>query len=290
MLTGSLVLAACQEDGPDDVGVADDPIRQEAISRSLADHPKCLAGDVKCVRLVVKAMKRRFQPLAEACDHNAVFALFYLRITERFQQTVATIGYADPASVIREDAIFADLYFGPFDAFHEDRGMPSAWQIAFEAAENRRVTGIGNLRLAVNAHIQRDLPFTLYEASLRGHPVSHDDHTKANEFLAQVDANAELGARFDPLFSTITPEQRAQQLQFVAAIREQAFRNYERLRDAPTPEARALVAADIEANAAAAATAIVTQMAYPPGTDSSARDAYCANSSADLSATHSVVE
>ena len=66
--------------------------------------------------------------------------------------------------------------------------------------EPRRAVPPGNALLGFNAHIQRDLPFVLYELFLNGHPVSHDDHTLVNNFLAQVDATAEVVGRFDPTF------------------------------------------------------------------------------------------
>ena len=63
----------------------------------------------------------------------------------------------------------------------------------------------------------------------------------------------------------------------LAAWREQAWRNAEALADAPTPEARAVVAQAIETNAATEANLIVLQNSYvPPVTSSASRDSYCA--------------
>jgi hypothetical protein len=54
------------------------------------------------------------------------------------------------------------------------------------------------------------------------------------------------------------------------------FSNFVRLRDAGTAEARAAVAAEIEALAGNTALGIAQATAFPPGTDSTARDAFCA--------------
>jgi hypothetical protein len=89
-----------------------------------------------------------------------------------------------------------------------------------------------------------------------------------------VIVDAEVAGRFDPTFDDNSNP--AATLQLLIAWREQAFFNYLRLRDAPTAEARAAVAAEIEAFAAAVAGGILQQTAYPPGADSSARDAFCA--------------
>src|SRR5499426_2084048 len=244
-------------------------------SADVADKRACQEGDPQCVKFVIKEMERRFRRLAKDCDHDAIFSLLYLRTTEKFRDTLNSIGYGDPASIVRQDALFADLYFRAFDAFREGEGfVPPAWQIAFAAAGQRRVTAAGNALLGINAHVQRDLPFTLFELDQRGFPISHADHTLVNNFLAQVMVDAEIAGRFDPTFDDNSDP--AALLQLLFAWRELAFINYLRLRNAPTAEARAAVAAEIEGFAAAVASGIVQQTAYPPGADSSSRDAFCA--------------
>lgn len=250
-------------------------INSTVASGDVADKRACQEGQPHCTHFVIQEMERRFRHLAKDCDHDAIFSLLYLRTTEKFRDTLGAIGYGDPASVVRQDALFADYYFRAFDAFHGGGGnVPPAWGIAFAAAGQRRVTAAGNALLGINAHVQRDLPFTLFDLDQQGHPVSHADHTLVNNFLAQVMVDAEIAARFDPTFDDNSDP--AALLQLLFAWRELAFTNYLRLRDAPTAEARAAVAAEIEGFAAAAAAGIVQQTAYPPGADSSSRDAFCA--------------
>jgi hypothetical protein len=157
--------------------------------------------------------------------------------------------------------------------------VPPAWQIAFTVARQHAAPAAGNALLGFNAHIQRDLPFVLYDLYLRGTPIGHEDHTLVNDFLAQVDATAEVVERFDPTFDDNADPTGTFQL--IVSWRELAFTNFVRLRDAPTTEARAAVAAEIEAYAGAVAAAIAQATAYPPGTDSSARDAFCASQGDD---------
>jgi hypothetical protein len=152
--------------------------------------------------------------------------------------------------------------------------VPPAWHIAFTAAHEHAVFATGNALLGINAHIQRDLPFTLYELHVQGNPISAEDHTLVNDFLAQVDATAEIAQRFDPTFDDNADP--AALFQLIVDWRALAFSNFVRLRDAPTPEARAAVATEIEAYAGDVAENIAQSMAYPPGTDSASRDAYCA--------------
>src|SRR5262245_19056060 len=250
-------------------------INSTVASGDVADKRACQEGQPHCTHFVIQEMERRFRHLAKDCDHDAIFSLLYLRTTEKFRETLGAIGYGDPASIVRQDALFADLYFRAFDAFREGEGfVPPAWQIAFAAAGQRRVTAAGNALLGINAHVQRDLPFTLFELDQRGFPISHADHTLVNNFLAQVMVDAEIAGRFDPTFDDNSDP--AALLQLLFAWRELAFTNYLRLRNAPTAEARAAVASEIEGFAAAVAAGIVQQTAYPPGADSSSRDAFCA--------------
>ena len=47
------------------------------------DSPNdCIAGRVQCVDKVIRQMTTRFEPLASSCDHDAIFAPTYLRVTE----------------------------------------------------------------------------------------------------------------------------------------------------------------------------------------------------------------
>ncbi len=250
-----------------------------ASELNLTSTEACQKGKPECVDLVIEEMDRRYELLAELCDHDALFALTYLRTTETFLETLDEIDYDDPAAVIREDALFAEYYFRAYDAYHsEESDVPPVWQIAFDAAQNRSVAGAGNLFLGFNAHIQRDLPFVLYELYVQGNPISYEDHTRANQFLQQVDVLDELAQKFDPTIDdTDLPgeEDDPQQFQLIAQWREAAYLNFERLRDAPTDAERAQVAAEIEGYSAAFAQGLQLAFTYPPGTDSSARDAYC---------------
>jgi hypothetical protein len=244
-------------------------------SGDVEDKRACREGEPHCTHFVIQEMERRYRHLAKDCDHDAIFSLIYLRTTEKFRDTLSAIGYGDPASVVRQDAVFADYYFRAYDAYHKGEGfVPPAWQIAFTAAAQRKVTAVGNALLGINAHIQRDLAFTLFDLDQQGRPVSHEDHTLVNNFLAQVMVDAEIAGRFDPTFDDNSDP--AALLQTIIVWREQAFANYLRLRNAPTAAARAAVAAEIEGFAGAVAAGIVQQTAYPPGADSSPRDAFCA--------------
>jgi len=239
------------------------------------------------VDATIADMRARFASLGRACDHNAVFALTYLRTTQTYEWARDQVGFfSDPAWVNREDAVFARLYFDAYDSWAAGRRhrTPGAWQVAFDAAAGRRVTGAGNVLLGMNAHINRDLPFALAAVGLtRPDGTSRKpDHDKVNDFLALVLAPSltELSARFDPygLAGGLPPDTA---FQLITGWREQAWRNAERLVSAPNPLARALVAAQIDAAATAPAVLYAGLTAYLPPQTPGPRDAHCEAHNAD---------
>jgi hypothetical protein len=229
-------------------------------------------------------MTRRWRPLDRSCDHRAVFALTYLRTTEEFLRTVEEDPgfFRDPAWVNHEDAVFAELYFRAYDAWEDGGPVPEAWRIAFENAASPDQQGTADLLLGMNAHINRDLPYTLAHVGLvdSAGESRKTDHNRVNEFLDRVidPLQDELARRYDPLFGGIdaepSPLDEVGALAMIRGFRENAWRNAERLLSARTAAERALVSQSIEAEAAASARAIQaggTVPGYGP-----TRDAYCA--------------
>ena len=251
-----------------------------------SDDNDCAAGRVQCVDAVIREMRRRFDPLAAACDHDAIFSVTYLRTTEEYRRTIEDPAFfEDTRFVNHEDAVFARYYFEAYDAWHAQRGaaVPKAWAIAFRAADERAVSAAGNVALGISAHVQRDLPFVLAAIGLVKPDGSSrkTDHDRVNEFLNRVadDLYPEIARRFDPTIDDSELPGTADNFaafQLIPTWREVAWRNAERLVSAPSSAARSQVAAEIEAYAASQAQALRTAYAYGPLGSSAARDAYCA--------------
>lgn len=252
-----------------------------------SESPLCPAGQTRCVDVVIREMRGRFDKLAKRCDHDAVFALTYLRTTEEYRRAISNPGFFnDTAFVNHEDVVFADYYFRAYDAWHRGRGVvPPAWKIAFEAAEDNAVSGSGNLLLGISAHINRDLPFVFAEIGMVAPDGSSRkrDHDQVNRILVDVidQVIPEAARRFDPTVddSNIpgTGLDETATFQLVALWREEAWRNAERLVAARTPGEQALVARLIEDSAALKARLLVEQSAYRwPLSSSAARDTWCA--------------
>ena len=245
----------------------------------------CNSGKPQCVDAVAKEMSKRMAPLVDSCSHNALFALLYYDVTLHIGDAVRTDGYFQvPGVISHEDALFASYYFNAFDAWSSGDlvDTPMAWQIALNAAKNHEVTGLGNLLLGMNAHINRDLPFVLYRMGLYNDDGTSrkPDHDKVNSVLydAYDQAIAEGARRFDPSLQAYTgPTAADSGIQSVIAWREEAWRNAERLASAPDDATRAEIALQIETAATNEAQAIKAAYSYDGVTSSSAtRDSYCA--------------
>lgn len=287
---GALILAL----GAPCAAVADDPpfVGWSALLPSLAlpydpaSPDDCIAGRSQCVDKTIREMTRRFDPLASSCDHNAIFSLTYLRVTQEYRRTIDEPFFDDTSFVNYEDTVFAHYYFAAYDSWAAGRteNVPPAWRIAFNAAAQHTVSALGDLFLGINAHVQRDLPFVLYSIGLTAPDGTSrkPDHDRVDEILNRVTdpVIAEIARRFDPTIDDTnlpTMFDEATVFQVIAAWREKAWRNAEALAAAPTPAARDLVVAQIENDAASEARMIVASTAYLPLTGGSAsRDAYCA--------------
>lgn len=240
----------------------------------------CTSGRIQCVDSTVKEMTRRYDALASTCSHDTIFSMVYLRTTEEYRRSALEAGfYSDVNFINHEDAVFASYYFNAFDAWKKGdlANTPPAWQFAFQTADNREVNANTNALLGMSAHINRDLPFVLWQIGL----VKPDgtsrkpDHDKVNVFLNRVDFGSEAQNRYDPSFnlSTSTPGT----MNMIIGWREQAWRNAELLRSTENdPVAFAAAKQSIEDFAVAESTALKASGLYAPFGTSASRDAYCA--------------
>ncbi len=252
-----------------------------------ASDNDCVAGRSPCLHATLKELSRIADQTASTCDHHAIFARAYVRMTQLYGHTREIPGYySDVAYFNHVDAVFARYYTDSyFDWQSGNRAaVPQSWLIALDAAKNKRVSGTGDLLLGMNAHINRDLPYVMAAVGLVAPDGSSrkPDYVAVEAWLYEATAPliAEFAARFDPAMDdTADPFGigNAVLFQLVSGWRENAWRNAEALVSAPTATARAAVAANIESQANTAAQVILNSQSYIPLLNSTGpRDAYCA--------------
>jgi hypothetical protein len=247
----------------------------------------CVAGRPSCLKGTLKEQSRIADETAGSCSHNAVFARAYVRMTQLYGYTRDIPGYYQDVPYFNHvDAVFARYYTDAYYSWKNgDRDVvPQAWLTAFDAAKNKKVTGSGDLLLGMNAHINRDLPYVMAAVGLVGPDGStrKADYDAVEAWLYDATAPliAEFAARFDAsMDDTADPLGLGNWtlFQVVSGWRENAWRNAEALVSAPTPEARALVAAQIEASANTIAQSLLSTQSYVPLLSSTVpRDNFCA--------------
>lgn len=252
-----------------------------------ASDNDCVAGRPNCLKGTLKELSRIADDTATSCSHNAIFPRAYLRMTQLYGHTREIPGYYEDVPYFNHvDAVFARYYTDAY--YHWKNGnrsaVPESWLIALDAAKSKRVSGSGDLLLGMNAHINRDLAYVMEAVGLVAPDGSSrkGDYDAVEEWLYQATAPlmAEFAARFDPAIDDASDPLGVSGwtlFQLVSGWRENAWRNAEALASASTPDERALVEATIEAEANAAAQAILQTQSYVPLLSSTApRDAHCA--------------
>jgi hypothetical protein len=241
----------------------------------------CADGAPGCVDATIADMTARYTAAASSCDHDAVFSLLYLRVTERYRELARPdVGFfADPTTVNREDRVFYDLYAGSYADWHANRPqtVPPIWRLAYSAADSRQLLGSGDLLLGMAGHILRDLPFALWRIQLG----SRADHLQVNLMLQQVYSAvvAELTRKFDPLIQSadVVPGSNVLVVDAIATWRDKAWLNAQELIAAGADQARfQAVATRIESEAWATGLDLYLATRYPAQALTATRDQYCA--------------
>ncbi len=197
----------------------------------------CGEDGLRCIRWVEKQLAAWESYFG--CDHRAVFPTVYRLLTRETRLYLERDPglFEDPAGLGYEAVKFYELYDQMIKAHLAGKPIPSAWQTAMEAARDGDWTGGHDMLLAINAHVQRDMPFALAAAgiNLPSGESRKGDHDRFNEILnAAYDTIVqEIGRRYDPALSDVDdqggPFDNLGAQQLVAAWREGVFRNAERI-------------------------------------------------------------
>jgi hypothetical protein len=285
LVTLAVALGLITAAAPADAGTLD-PIIQILAPRPVPYHPStalaCVDGNSSCIGATIQRMQDSYESLASACDHDAVFALAYLRVTENVRDALDHGLFHDSVWLRNLDAEFAKDYFDTlanWKSGHKDR-VPEAWRIALQAADDGSVTALGNFLLFMNAHINRDFSYVLASAGLTAKDgTSHKpDHNAYNPRLDSIykPVFAQEAKEFDPTFDDINigPVDDEGVGAIMRVWREIVWRNAESLSLAKTPSAKAAVERRIEGYAAGQAQLYRLIFASSPK-QTAARDAYC---------------
>lgn len=196
----------------------------------------CGTDGVKCLRWVeaeLATWERLF-----GCDHRAVFPTVYRLLTQetRWQMESDPSVFQDPAGLGQEAVEFYRLYEQMIRAHLAGDVIPPAWQLVMDVAQDGDWTGGHDMLMAINAHVQRDMPFAVAKTGLTlpNGDSRKADHDNFNAILNRAYPRIvqAIGQRYDPFMLTVAdlgvPGNLAS-MQLVALWREGVWRNAERL-------------------------------------------------------------
>jgi hypothetical protein len=293
LMTLSLAAPPAEADGTDPLSQLLSPSIEDPIIGLLAAIPMpyrpytgpiCVSGDPQCIVDVIAEMKDRLAPEAAACDHDAIFGLAYLRVTENVKAAADSGYFHDRSWLTQIDAVFAHMYFDTMDTWNAGNkaAVPHAWRIALQASDDKQMSGLGDFMLNMNAHINNDFPYVLEKVGLTAADgTSHKpDHNAYNDRLDSLyhPVFDEEAARFDPRFDDpdVGPVDELVVSSIMRGWREMVWRNAEALAATRNmPALRAIVQKEIEEYAATQAQMIkmVPIFLAPSSPD---REAWCA--------------
>lgn len=207
----------------------------------------CVDGADSCVDGVISEMESRLTPLAQACSHHAIFSLAYLRVTENVRDANRNGYFHDRAWLNRLDTVFADMYFRTMDDYGAGKTVPPAWRVALDDSKYRRLNGLGNFMMNMNAHINNDFPRALVAVGITAPDgtTRKPDHNAYNQRLDSLyrPVFIEESQRFDPSFDSyhVGPVEGTAAGVIMRLWREGVWRNAELLANAKTPAQLKLV-------------------------------------------------
>jgi hypothetical protein len=227
------------------------------------DASPCHRGEPSCLDAVIAEMEFRLDELG--CDHRAPFAFTYLEMTRGV--AAAAPSFEDPALLSVIDARFAQQYFDAFDNWEAGRveDVPAAWQLTFATAGNGEASAAADLVLGMNAHISRDLAYTVAQVVESADDIDSetDDYLRVNDVIGNVKDPVLQGAteRFDPnlflLDQAFDGERAPDPVELITLWRSRSFDLGLQLGTAATEAQRTTIEAEIERTSAAGASIVI---------------------------------
>ncbi len=149
-------------------------------------------------QLVLARMTALVDQWEAAQDRRAIFLGCYRLMTRNMLDAIEADRFHDAAWVSDLLHCFSDYYFHALDLYEQaSQATPQVWKLAHDATRDAEVTTLQHLLLGVNAHINFDLVFALYDQlapewdslSAEQRAQRHADHEMVNRIIGEtVDA------------------------------------------------------------------------------------------------------
>jgi hypothetical protein len=113
---------------------------------------------------VIDRLEQLHNGMVETGDGMRHFHGTYVRAAQALSDEISAGRFGDPAWVEQFGVRVAELYLRALDQRTVDGRPPAPWQIAFAAADDSRLPPLRQVLLAVNVHVNYDMPRALLGA------------------------------------------------------------------------------------------------------------------------------
>ncbi|MCB0842936.1 MAG: hypothetical protein KDD63_00810 [Bacteroidetes bacterium] len=143
---------------------------------------------------IVQKMDNLAKAWEEKSDKRAFFLRCYCMMSENMFRALDEKRFIDNQWVETLLLTFADYYFDALACFDCGESVPKVWQVAHEAAAQKKLHVLQHLFLGINAHINYDLVLTLHDLlreewetlSDEGQKIRYHDHSMVNTIIKET--------------------------------------------------------------------------------------------------------
>jgi len=190
---------------------------------------------------VVQKLNEMLVPLEQNKDPRRFFHSAYRDMSASIRDAIRGGVFDDPAWIARWDVLFARRYMEAMDGWSQKQPVSDPWRLAFTAAESEELEPAKHALLAMNAHINYDLPQAILEVVTDAEfeqgtlpPDRHADNYRLQDVL--FSNVAKEGAEFEQaqgggtlLARVETPFEHPATKKFMGGARDEAWANAARL-------------------------------------------------------------
>jgi hypothetical protein len=229
------------------------------LDHSVADGGKALGEQAEGVADVLALLARCLETARAENTADGYFPLLYTWETRDIAAAADEGVFEAPDEARRMIVAFSNRYFAARQQFRAGEPTTKAWDLAFQAARSSSALVVQHLLLAINAHVNVDLPAATAEVGM-----SWTDYSRVDSILERGVARIQsalnrttivlrlldwLGGDFDEMFAAFS----------LKAARRHAFEVARKLRAAPEADRPRLLAEADEV-----AFAIGERLIHPP--------------------------
>lgn len=153
--------------------------------------------------LLLQKMIQQADAWEKSADRRYVFLRCYSMMSTNMVAAIREGQFEDPVWVSNLMQRFAEYYFVALEAYeHKAEPTSKVWKQAHEAAQQHELHVLQNLLLGVNAHINYDLPLSLYDCLCQEWAILDDAQRRSRQNDHET-VNAIISGTIDAVQDTV---------------------------------------------------------------------------------------